>query len=277
MAERKALGKGLSALIPDQSIISIRVTDIPISEIVSNRYQPRQVFKEDRIKELAASIKEKGVIQPILVQRLGIGYEMIVGERRLKACHLLGFSTIPAIVKNIKKEEALELALIENIQREDLNPMEEARAYKLLMEKFNLTQEQVGKKVGRERSSVANMLRMLKLPPAIQRDIEEGKLTSGHARAILACETESAMMMMRKQILDYGLNVRDVEARTKKKVIAKRRDRSYPTDPVLRNVVDSLQRALSTKVTIKPNKKGGGQITIEYYSQEDLERIMEKF
>ena len=272
MTTRKALGKGLNALLPDHGKIQPRISDILLDQIVRNRYQPRLHFNEASIKELAASIKENGVIQPIIVHKVDDGYELIAGERRFRAARLLGLPSIPAIIKTIQKAEALELAIIENVQREDLNPIEQARAYKLLMDDFGLTQEQVAKKVGKERPTVGNMLRLLKLPEEIQHDIDSGRLTMGHARALLACETEAAMMEMRARIIHLGLNVRDVEARTKKRKAAK----SQPApDPFLRGIIDGVQKKLSTKVSVRQNKKGAGSIIIDFYNPEDLERIVE--
>ncbi|MFQ5431870.1 MAG: ParB/RepB/Spo0J family partition protein [Nitrospinota bacterium] len=274
MTSRKALGKGLNALFADQEGKSaLRVTDVPVGEIKTNRYQPREVFKNDALKELAASIKEKGVIQPVLLHKLDDGYELIAGERRLRATKYLGLKTIPSIIKSIQKSEALELAIIENIQREDLNPIEEAKAYRFLMDDFKLSQEGVAKKVGRDRSTIANSLRLLKLPDVIQNDLSNGRLTSGHARALLACETKTAMLEMRLQILNLGLNVRQVEGRTKRQSRAK----TQPEPGIYTiEIADKLKKSLSTKVEVKQNRKGGGIITIEYYSSEDLDRILEK-
>jgi len=185
----------------------------------------------------------------------------------------LGLKTIPSIIKSIHKSEALELAIIENIQREDLNPIEEAKAYKFLIDDFKLSQEGVAKKVGRNRSTVANTLRLLQLPAVIQQDLSDGKLTSGHARALLACDTKTAMLEMRLQILNLGLNVRQVEGRTKRQGKAKTRPEQ---DIFTREIADKLKKSLSTKVEVKPNRKGGGIISIEYYSSEDLDRILEK-
>ena len=277
MATRKALGKGLSSLIPNQGQVSIRVTEVPISDVVANQYQPRKSFGDEKLKDLTASIKEKGVIQPVLVQKRGLKYELIAGERRFRACKALGLQTIPAIIKNVQGKESLELALIENIQREELNPIEEANAYQLLISEFNITQEEVGKRVSRDRSTITNTIRLLKLPKEIQDDIVEGRLTMGHARAILACETEVSMLQMRKQIIDYGLNVREVEAKAKKKKATKSKRKAPAQSSVIRNAAETLKRTLSTKVSIAENKKGGGVITIEYYSGEDLERILENF
>lgn len=274
MASRKALGKGLNALFEDRDSksSSLRVADIPLDEIKTNKYQPRKVFKDAALKELADSIKEKGVIQPVLLQKLDTGYELIAGERRFRATKLLGLKTIPSIIKNIHKSEALELAIIENIQREDLNPIEEAKAYKLLMEEFQLSQEGVAKKVGRERSTIANTLRLLKLPDVIQKDLSEGKLTSGHARALLACDTKTAMLELRLQILHLGLNVRQVETRTRNKATGKTKPEP---DIFVREIAERLKKRFSTKVLLKPNRKGGGVISIEYYSNEELDRILE--
>jgi len=273
MKSRQALGKGIQALIPEKGKVGGRVQDVRLTSIKTNIYQPRTRFKDDGIRELASSIREKGVIQPVLLKPVGGGYELIAGERRVRACRLLEFETVPAIVREVANEESLELAIIENVQREDLSPMEEARAYRLLMDQFGLTQHEVGKKVGKERSSIANMLRLLNLPAEIQNDIEQGKLTMGHARALLACETAPAMLEMRKQILEYGLNVREVEAKTRRKR-ANKRQTSSP-DPFLRDLAATMQKSLSTKVSIKSAGKKGGKIIIEYYSNEDLDRIME--
>lgn len=275
MTTRKALGKGLGALLPDQGKMLPRVMEIPLNQIVRNRYQPRLSFDDESIKELAASIKENGVIQPVLLHKVEEGYELIAGERRYRAAKLLGMSAISAIVKSIQRVEALELAIIENIQREDLNPVEQAKAFKMLMDEFSLTQEQVAKKVGKERSTVANFLRILKLPEEIQRDVESGRLTMGHARALLACPSEIAMMEMRSRIFSLGLNVRDAEAQTRKKVRASRE--KTPKNPFIRDAEENLQKKLSTKVVIKGDKKGRGVVAVSYYSQEDLERLLEIF
>jgi len=274
MSKRVALGKGLGALMPTQGRVAVRVSDVPLKEIIANKHQPRKFFSDESLKELSASIKESGVIQPVLLQKLDKGYELIAGERRFRASKLAGLTTIPALVKNVGEVEALELAIIENIQREELNPLEEATAYKNLMDGFGLTQEKVAKKVGRTRPAVANMLRLLKLPASIQKDVGDGKLTMSHARALLACGTDKEMLDMRKQILEYGLNVREVEAKAGKKKKASAKSKKS-INPALQRVADAMQKKLSTKVKINPKKKSGGEIVIEYYSQEDLDRIME--
>lgn len=273
MATRKALGKGLMALIPDQGKVSVRVIDVPLEEIVTNRYQPRENFNDESLKELADSIKEKGVIQPILLHKLESGYELIAGERRYRASKMIGLKTVPAIIKSIQKSEALELAIIENIQREDLNPMEEAKAYKHLIDDFHFTQESVAKKVGRSRSAITNSLRLLKLPDPIQKDISSGRITAGHARALLACDSPTQMLEMRRQILSFGLNVREVEKKTRKKISL--RKKAPTSDSFIGEITDRLRKLLSTKVAVTQNRKGGGKITIEYYSNEELDRIIE--
>ncbi len=275
MIQRKALGKGLSAFLPDQGKMNApRVSEIPLADIVANRYQPRLSFKDEALKELAASIKENGLIQPVIVHKVDNGYELIAGERRFRAAKMLGMAAIPAIIKSVQNAEALEMAIVENIQREELNPIEEAKAYKMLMHEFKLTQEMVAKKVGKQRPTVANTLRLLNLPFEIQGDIETGRLTMGHARALLACETESAMMEMRTQILQLGLNVRDTESKTTRKKTTAAKVKAE-LDPNVRAFIESLQKKLSTKVTLKPNKKGGGTLTFEYYTQDDFERLLE--
>ncbi|MBI3793493.1 MAG: ParB/RepB/Spo0J family partition protein [Nitrospinae bacterium] len=274
MTVKKALGRGLGALLPDQGKVMPRIMDVPLNQIVRNRYQPRLHFNDESIKELAASIKENGVIQPIILHKVDDGYELIAGERRFRAVKSLGMEAVPAIVRTVQRAEALEFAIIENIQREDLNPLEQAKAFKLLMDDFNLTQEDVAKKVGKERSTVANFLRLLKLPEEIQRDVETGRLTMGHARALLACAGKPAMMEMRAKILSLGLNVRDAEAHVKKKSPAKKK---MEKNAFVRDVEEKLQKKLSTKVAITASKKGRGVITINYYSDEDLERLSEIF
>jgi ParB family chromosome partitioning protein len=274
MTMKKALGRGLGALLPDQGKVLPRVMEVPLNQIVRNRYQPRLTFNDESIKDLAASIKENGVIQPVIIHKVEDGYELIAGERRYRAVKLLGMATIPAIVKTVQRAEALEIAIIENIQREDLNPVEQAKAYKLLMDDFNLTQDEVARKVGKERSTVANMLRLLKLPEEIMHDIETGRLTMGHARALLACASEAAMMEMRARIISLGLNVREAEAHSRKKSSSKAKP---PKNPFLRDAEENLQKKLATKVSISEDKKGRGTIAISYYSAEDLERLLEVF
>ncbi len=211
---RKRLGRGLGALIPEKketSGPSDGITAVPVDEIAPNRYQPRTVFNEGSLRDLAASIKLRGVIQPIIVSKKRNGYELVAGERRWRAVKSLGYKEIPAIVKVMRDSDSLELALIENIQRENLNPIEEAQAYERLMNEYALTQEELSKRVGKSRSTVANLLRLLKLPDRIRDDLSDGRLSMGHARALLAIESDEEKLRLREQIIDMGMNVRETE------------------------------------------------------------------
>lgn len=271
---RRALGKGLGALLPELSEGS-RVQQIPVADIEPNPFQPRMNIDEAGIEELKRSIQEKGVIQPIVVRRLEGGrYQIVIGERRWRAVKEAGMETIPAIVREVSSaEEMIELALVENIQREDLNPIDEANAYKVLMEECNLTQEEVAKRVGKDRSTVANLLRLLKLPDEVQERILDGELSMGHARALLSLEDPEEQVRLCREIIKNGWSVRKVErivrARREPKEDAKSKDK----DPIIRDLEENLQRALGTAVRII---KGGrkGKIEIEFYSDRDLERLI---
>ncbi|MBI4378440.1 MAG: ParB/RepB/Spo0J family partition protein, partial [Nitrospinae bacterium] len=210
--QRRALGKGLKALIPDVDKSRGEILEIPIEDVRPNRYQPRKMFNDNRLAELVDSIKEKGIVQPIIVQRIDDGYELIAGERRWRAAQKAGMDKIPALVRVVTGEESLELALIENIQRENLNPLEEARAYQRLANEFQLTQEEISKKVGKDRSSVANYLRLLKLPQEIQDSISNEELTMGHARAILSLPSVKEQIHLKDRIIKRGMSVREVES-----------------------------------------------------------------
>jgi len=276
---RQALGKGLSALIPDLPPLSERegaVVDLLVSEIQPNPYQPRMHFDEVGIAELKRSILEQGVIQPIVVRRLDTGYQIITGERRWRAVREAGLDTIPALVREVSSaEELIELSLVENIQREDLNPIDEANAYRMLMEECGLTQEEVARKVGRERSTVANLLRLLRLPDEIQERILDGELTMGHARALLALDEEEEQLRLCGEIIKNGWTVRKAEQ------VAKARRNGRPVrvrvqskrDPLIQALEEELQRFFGTAVRIiKGNRKG--KIEIEFYSDRDLERVL---
>ncbi len=273
--QRKVLGRGLGALIPDSGEISDNnLTYIPVENVRPNRYQPRKVFEEKKIAELACSIEEKGVIQPIIVQRKGDGYyELIAGERRWRAVQKAGLDKIPALIRDVSDSEAVELALTENIHREDLNPIEEAMVYKQLIDEFHLTQEEVSKRVGKDRSSISNYLRILKLPRIIREDINNDLLSMGHARAILGIDPPEKQKELRDMILKKAMSVRDVEAfiRNRKKKGQDKKEKQR--DIFLVKGEEDLQRHLGTKVKIKQGKKGG-RIEISFYSDEDLERII---
>lgn len=271
------LGKGLGALISEIEGEEISaVVDISVDKIKSNKFQPRKDFNQDKLKDLISSIKEKGVIQPVLVRKIEDGfYELIAGERRLRATQAIGLKMIPAIIKEATNAEMLELALIENIQREDLNPIEEAHAYRQLIEEFNITHEDLSKRVGRDRATITNALRLLKLPEDVQEYIARGDITAGHARALLSLEGKSSIIGLCIKIIQKGLSVREAEAivNNLKSGIIKHR-KIVQVDPHQREIEDELKRLLGTKVRIF-HGKNGGRIEIEYYSNEDLGRILE--
>ena len=269
------MGRGLEALIPSIGTEEEhKLVEIEIDRIVPNRYQPRKTFDDAKLEELAASIREQGVLQPIVVCKKDSGYELILGERRLRAAKKAGLTTVPAVIKEASAEEMLALALVENLQRDDLNPIEEAEAFRRLLEDFNLTQEDIAQKVGKDRSSVTNYLRLLRLPEEIQQGLVDEKISMGHARAILGLKSQEEQLELYKKILTRGLSVRQTEALV--------RETKTDTPPVrtpksvyIRNIEEKLKQHLQTKVSILP-KKGKGEIIIEYYSEEDLDRIYSK-
>lgn len=251
------------------------IQEIELVRIVPNPFQPRKIFNQEALQELASSIKEHGVIQPLVVTRTGENFELVVGERRFRASQLAGMVKVPAIVKeSLHDQTKLEVALIENIQRQELNAIEEAQAYQRLIEKFNLTQEQVAQKVGKARPSVANTLRLLNLPAEIQRAIIEGKISEGHGRAILSLPDIEKQLLMYQQILEQGLNVRQVEARVRELVQRRKMDAVMP-DPKLMAIETELRGKLGTQVKIQRQGRGG-KIMIEFFSDEDLEDIIHK-
>ncbi len=277
--ERKVLGKGLKALIPDEAVVKTtqRSAFLKLDEISSSRFQPREVIDPEKQKELMLSIKEKGVIQPVVVRPKGNAYELVAGERRLRAARELGFSQLPAIIKDVKDDEALEISLIENIQRQDLNPLEEAQAYQRLVDEFSLTQEEVSQKVGKNRASVANTLRLLKLPEKIKEEIFLGRISMGHAKAILMLESKEAQLELCNKIIKRGLSVREAEYFVRRRTAGPLRRRPLrKRDPEVRVVEEELQKILGTKVIIIHHKKRG-RILIEYYSNEDLDRLLRLF
>ena len=292
MQPRRALGKGLGSLIPDATTEKkpeaappalsadqrAGPLEVAIGAVSPNRYQPRQVFDEDAIKDLAASIKEQGVIQPLIVSKAGVDrYELIAGERRLRACRLLGKETVPVVIKDVDDETRLALALIENVQREDLNAIEEARALAELIEEFSYSQEEVAAKIGKSRSHVANSVRLLKLPQLIQDDVASGRYTAGHARALLSLSNLHEQLKMREQIIEKIPSVRDVEHMVQVRAGGSSSSSSSKPgktlSPQISMLVGHLVQALGTKVTIKPKRKDGGTVIIDYYSNEDLDRV----
>jgi len=269
----KKLGKGLGALIPEKSESSEKIIKVKIESVTPNPYQPRKKFKREKLNELIESIKEKGVIQPIIVRTTESGYELIAGERRFRAVKELGYEVIPAIVKEAKDADSLELSLIENIQREELNSMEEATAYKKLIEKFNMSQTDISKVVGKDKTTVSNMLRLLNLPSLVQNYIEEDLVSTGHAKAILSLNTEREKIRYAKKVVKKGLSVRQIEELVKTRFDKSWSRKSQTIDQNLAGVEERLQHFFGTRVKIIHGKKRG-RIEIQYFSNEDLERIL---
>lgn len=281
MQTKRGLGRGLESLIPppvatEEGVQSAKGYHLlPVDQIVPNRQQPRTVFDEDKIRELGDSIREQGIIQPLAVAKISDGrYELIAGERRLRAARMIGLEQVPAVIKEVDDEGMLALSIIENIQREDLNPIEGARAYQELIEQFGYTQEEVAKKVGKSRVAVANSVRLLKLPQVVQEDVASGRYSAGHARAILAVEGIHAQLKLRERVLREMPTVRDVEKMVQSYFAGgiKRGRARKALSPQMNEITESLKQLLGTKVTLSP-KGEGGKIVIEYYSADDLSRI----
>ncbi|NLU11160.1 MAG: ParB/RepB/Spo0J family partition protein [Tepidanaerobacter acetatoxydans] len=277
---KRGLGRGLEALIPMDSIEQKNgenVQEIDIKAIVANDKQPRKDFDEQKLDELAASMKQHGVLQPVIVRKKGNIYELVAGERRWRAAAKAGIKKIPAIVKELSDADVMEIALIENLQREDLNPMEEALAYKTLMDDFGLTQEELSKRVGKSRSQIANTVRLLNLESEIQELVLQDKLTAGHARALLSIQNKKDRYDLAKKISSDALSVRQTEQMAKKisdESKQKKNARQKEINPVILDITEKLQRSLGTRVRIKGNERRG-KIEIEFYSGDELERILE--
>jgi len=279
---KRVLGRGLGALIPEkpeqdhghilESNVTQAVTNIPIDKIKANKYQPREDFSQETLKELASSIKEKGFIQPILVRSSQGGYELIAGERRFKAAQMLNLKEVPVIIKDVSDLDSLELSIIENVQREDLNPIDQAKAYKKLLEEFNMNQEDISDTIGKDRTTVANIVRLLKLPQKIQEYVSRGTISMGHARAILGLDNQSEQMRLCTKVIKNELSVRDTE-RYAKNVSVSLKKTSAEKDPNLVSIEEKLSDAFGTKVKIIKGKKGG-RLEVEFYSDTDLERIL---
>lgn len=283
MIHRKALGRGISALIPggeEPTAVATRPEDavekIPLGKVLANPVQPRTEFDDARLDELASSIKQQGIIQPIVVRRRGNEFELIAGERRLQAARRAGMSEIPAIIRDIPDEQLLEFALIENIQREDLHAIDEARAYRGLIEQLGLTQQAVADRVGKDRATVANFLRLLQLPGEVQGMVASGRLSAGHARALLALSDAEEIITAAHRISQEGLTVRDIEeiAREKKPRHKGRKTRRRQA-PELARLEEELARRFMTRARVQ-GTPAKGAIQLEYYSQEELERLMEE-
>ena len=273
------LGKGLSALLSDEEIYDAGSPGFflcPIEKISPNPYQPRRSVDRERLGELVTSIREKGILQPLVVRESGQGYELIAGERRWRAAQLAGLKAVPVIIKDVSPAELLELALIENIQRQDLNPLEEAEAFQRLMQEFGFSQAQVARKVGKDRSTVANALRLLNLPRFAMEDVMESRITPGHARALLMLEDEGLQRALRDEILARGLSVRQAESLARKMAkggSTRKKARPLP-DPDIARLCEELSRRLSSKVKIVTGRRGG-RLEIHYKDLDELERLIQ--
>jgi len=275
--KKRALGKGLKAFLPeDYGILKDeKFVDVDVEDLQPNPLQPRQDFDQEAIAELSRSIEETGILQPLVVVPEGNHYKIVVGERRWRAAQKIGLTKIPAIIRQLSEEKQIEASLVENLQRKDLNPIEIAHAYQKLIHELKYTQETVAEKVGKDRTSVANSIRLLKLPPEIQKMVAEGKISMGHARALITLENPDQQIFLSRLIVEKNLSVRDVE----KMMTEKRRPPSPgpkpELDPDLRAVQDELIKTLGTKVVISGNPEKG-VIKLHYFSLEDLNRIFEK-
>jgi ParB family chromosome partitioning protein len=273
---KKGLGKGLGALITSAETDTEGVREFRINEIEPNINQPRKNFDDEKLKQLAESIKQHGVVQPLIVKKENDTYRIVAGERRWRAARLAGLSTVPVVIKDLSSRQVMEIALIENLQREDLNPLEEAEAYEKLTQEFGLTQEDISKTVGKSRSAVANSLRLLNLTESVKKLLVSGALTSGHARALLALEDQQLQKKAAEQVSNEDLNVRDTEKLVKRYLLNKQIRKKLAPSAEMIQIEEKLKEVFGTKVKLLPNKKKG-KIMIEYYSPDELERILELF
>ena len=281
--QKRGLGRGLSALIPAAAEPTLQPPqenpsrEVAVERIAPSPFQPRRSFDEAKIEELAVSIRNQGIIQPLVVRPQGDGFELIAGERRWRAAMRAGLSRVPVVLRNASDHEALQLALIENLQREDLNPLEEANGYRRLQEEFHWSQEEMAEKVGKSRPAIANSLRLLTLPGEIQQEVAGGKLPAGQARALLGLHTEALIISAGREVIAKGLSTRETEKMVRNLLVGRKRRRSLPlVDPDLRTVVENLQRSLGARVRLLPKARSAkGKIEIEYYSLADLDRIVQ--
>jgi len=292
--EKKALGKGLAALLGDkenqayQKPVALFNKDksgersgilyLDVKKVQAGRLQPRSEFDEEKLKDLVSSIKEKGLIQPIVVRKHKENYEIIAGERRFRAVKKLGIEKIPALMKDVDDREALVISLIENLQREQLNPMEEANAFKKLIDDFKITQDEVAQFIGKDKTTISNTLRLLRLPGEIQQHLKKGHISFGHAKAILSLDDDQKQLQLCRQIISNSLSVRELEniARIASPKLKRRMRKMQSKDPYVADLENQLQHILGTKVRIKAHKKRG-KIVIDYYSMNDLDRILNFF
>jgi len=287
-AKKARIGKGLDALIPSGGVNKTAekpskvadkdgVVNVKISKVEPNREQPRKNFDEDALQELAESIKQFGVLQPILVQERDDYYEIIAGERRWRAANIAGLKEVPVIIRNLTEQEIVEIALIENIQREDLNPIEEAQAYKRLLTEFNLKQDEVAERVSKSRTAVTNSMRLLKLSDDVQQMVIDEMISTGHARALLAIEDPEQQYILAQKVFDEKLSVRDIEKLVKNlgKTKVQKKSKEKQLIAIYQDIEETLKEKLSTKVSIVAKENGAGKIEVEFFSHEELDRLME--
>ncbi len=288
-AKKARIGKGLDALIPSGGVNKTvekkpekveskdGVVNVKISKVEPNREQPRKNFDEDALQELAESIKQFGVLQPILVQEREDYYEIIAGERRWRAANIAGLKEVPVIIRNLTEQEIVEIALIENIQREDLNPIEEAQAYKRLLTEFNLKQDEVAERVSKSRTAVTNSMRLLKLSDDVQQMVIDEMITTGHARALLAIEDPEQQYILAQKVFDEKLSVRDIEKLVKNlgKTKVQKKSKEKQLGAIYQEIEETLKGKLSTKVSIVAKENGAGKIEVEFFSHEELDRLID--
>ncbi|MGX9136567.1 ParB/RepB/Spo0J family partition protein [Rummeliibacillus sp. JY-2-4R] len=273
----KGLGKGLGALFQDQALMdSDKVTQTAVKDIVVNPFQPRKLFDEDALQELAQSIKEHGILQPIILRKKGSKYEIVVGERRFRAAKLANLAEVPTVVRDLSDAQMMELAILENLQREDLTPIEEAEAYHSLMEHLNLTQEELSKRLGKSRPHIANHVRLLTLPKEIQKYVNEGKLSMGHGRTLLGLKNKKQIPLVAEKVIKQQLNVRQLEelVHSMNEDVPRETDKKVKKDIFIEEKETQLRDYFGTNVLIKKTKNKG-KIEIEFFSEDDLERILE--
>ncbi|MBU5592402.1 ParB/RepB/Spo0J family partition protein [Clostridium sp. MSJ-4] len=277
MTKKFGLGKGLGALIPEEDMKEQNESNlISMNLIKANSHQPRKLFDEEKISSLAESIKEHGIIQPIILKSMDKGYMIIAGERRWRAAKLAGLKEVPAIIMDLTDKQVLEISLIENIQREDLNPIEEALAYKKLIEDFNLTQEALSVRIGKSRAAIANTMRLLNLDTRVQDYLKDGVITEGHGRALLGILNKDLQYELSQKIIDEDLTVREVERIIKSLDKSNKESKQLKTlNPYYNDIKERLQSHFGTKVNINSKRNNKGKIEIEYYSEEDLQRILD--
>jgi ParB family chromosome partitioning protein len=280
---KKGLGKGLSALIPSapEPRVELRTEsstlEVAVDRITPSPFQPRRTFDEGKIDELAASIRNQGIIQPLVVRPRGDNFELIAGERRWRAALKAGLTRVPIVVRDANDHEALQLALVENLQREDLNPIEEANGYRRLQEEFHWSQEEMAERVGKSRPAIANSIRLLGLPAEVQQEVSAGRLPAGQARALLGLHTEPLIISACREVIAKGLSTRETEKMVRHLIMGRKRRRPVTViDPDLKSIVEELQRSLGTRVRLLPKARSArGKIEIEYYTSADLERIIQ--